>query len=420
MTTARAALEQWLLNMEAARRSRATLAAYGHDHRRLVAFLERDAPEAAADVRELELRHLRRWLAALDALGVGPTSRSRAISSGRTWGRWMVRNGILVRSPFEDLLLPKARAARLPFVLSVGDAGKLVEAPGPRPAEDAAKLIKRQGQAWHSKQQAAELMERELAHRACNAALLETLYGSGLRVSEVVGIDLTDVDLERREARVLGKGNKERIVPLGRKNVEAIARWLPLRARLLEGLLDESAPSRRRVRPVLPTPALFVSRWLRRVSQRSAQHLVARWASRALGRHVNPHALRHTCATHMLDGGADLRSIQEILGHASVRTTQGYTHVSTKHIEAAHAAAHPTAKARVQLSLPGIGAGGIVPTQSLPGPGGALIATPAQCEQIRAMHAEGAGTRGIAKALGVNRHLVDRVIRLAEDTPRSA
>jgi integrase/recombinase XerC len=166
--------------------------------------------------------------------------------------------------------------------------------------------------------------------------MLELLYGSGLRVGELVGLSLDDVDLGEARARVLGKGKKERVVPLGGKCVAALDAYLPRRAAL--------AHPRTRA---LDGRALFVSARGKRIGTRAVQALVKRYGALGAGRaDLHPHALRHTCATHLLDGGADLRAIQELLGHASLSTTQRYTHVSMEHLLRVYDAAHPLAKKR--------------------------------------------------------------------------
>ena len=165
-------------------------------------------------------------------------------------------------------------------------------------------------------------------------AFLELLYGGGLRVSEACGLDLGNVSLDERTVRVMGKGRKERIVPIGRKCEAALRAWLADREELRHprtGFLDPLA--------------VFVSTRGRRLGPRAAQLIVRRYGIAGAGRaDLHPHALRHTCATHLLDGGADLRAIQEMLGHASLSTTQRYTHVSVAHLMAVYDAAHPLAR----------------------------------------------------------------------------
>jgi integrase/recombinase XerC len=167
-------------------------------------------------------------------------------------------------------------------------------------------------------------------------ALLELLYGSGLRVSEVCGLNVDAVDLPSATARVLGKGSKERMVPLGSKCVAALAEWLRMRALMVDPKRGTQDPR-----------ALFLGIRGKRLHVRSLQTLVQQYGATAAGRaDLHPHALRHTCATHMLEGGADLRAIQELLGHASLSTTQRYAHVSMDHLMRVYDAAHPMARAK--------------------------------------------------------------------------
>jgi integrase/recombinase XerC len=171
------------------------------------------------------------------------------------------------------------------------------------------------------------------AERVRDAALLEVLYGSGLRVSELVGLDLDHVALERDELRVLGKGKKERLVPLGTKAREAILAYLGSRPELRNERTGAQDPR-----------ALFLGRRGTRLGVRRVQTLVQRYGALGAGRSdLHPHALRHSCATHLLEGGADLRAIQELLGHSSLATTQRYTHVSLDQLMRVYDRAHPLA-----------------------------------------------------------------------------
>jgi integrase/recombinase XerC len=226
----------------------------------------------------------------------------------------MKRHGYAKNNPAAELASPKVRRP-LPTFLNAEDAAAVVEAPGQRSASDGAE-------------------SEAIARR--DQALLELLYGAGLRVSEASGLDLSQLALGDRQVRVLGKGRKERIVPLGRKAELALREWLAVRAELAH-------PRTRFLDPA----AVFVSTRGRRLGPRAAQLVVRKWGLVGAGRaDLHPHALRHTCATHMLDGGADLRAIQEMLGHSSLSTTQRYTHVSVAHLLAVYDKAHPLAKKR--------------------------------------------------------------------------
>jgi len=176
-------------------------------------------------------------------------------------------------------------------------------------------------------------------------AILELLYGSGLRVSELAGLSLSQVDLPGATARVLGKGAKERYVPLGGKCVAAMAAYFSVRSEL-----------RHRRTGAIDAHAVFVSTRGARLGVRAIERLVAKYGALGAGRaDLYPHALRHTCATHLLEGGADLRAIQELLGHSSLSTTQRYTHVSMDHLMRVYDSAHPLARARTSKDLRGTG-----------------------------------------------------------------
>lgn len=287
-----------------------TVGAYGRDVRALVAFLrERRGLAADADpaLGSCDLYALRGHLGAL-ARTHEPSSIGRKIASIRAFFRFLVDRGHLSHSPADELASPKVRP-KLPTFLSVDAAKEVVEAPA----------------------------SRDDVHPAVAArdhAALELLYGAGVRVSELVGLDLGDVDLAASRARVLGKGNKERMVPFGETCRDALRTYLALRAELAH-------PRTRFLDP----NALFVSVRGRRIPVRGVQLFVRAYGALGAGRaDLHPHALRHTCATHLLDGGADLRAIQEVLGHASLSTTQKYTHVSVEHLLAVYDKAHPLAK----------------------------------------------------------------------------
>ncbi len=281
-----------------------TVAAYERDLMSLVAFAREKSPRLA-DARGLDVYLLRGWLGQLSRT-MAASSVARKIAAARTWMRWMRRRGHLEESPADQLATPKVRRP-LPTFLGVDAAKEVVEAP------DTA--------------EAAGVRDR---------AILELLYGSGLRVGELARLAPLDIDLREATVRVLGKGNKERVAPLGRKCVEALAAYVARREELRHprtGALDERA--------------LFLSVRGRRLGVRAVQELVHRYGALGAGRaDLHPHALRHTCATHLLDGGADLRAIQELLGHASLSTTQRYTHVSMEHLMKVYDAAHPLAKSQ--------------------------------------------------------------------------
>ena len=285
------------------RASRHTVDAYRRDLRQLETFLI-EKRGSGVPVRRIDVYLLRQWLGAL-ARVVGAASVARKISAVKAFFRYLHKRRFVETNPTSELGSPKVRKP-LPTFLGVDAAREVMEAP--------------------SGDEPAGLRDR---------AVLELLYGSGLRVSELAGLDLGDVDLASATVRVRGKGNKQRIAPLGRAAIES-----------LEAYLRERSSVARRPSALHPT-ALFLSRRGARLGVRQVQLLVHRYGALGAGRSdLHPHALRHTCATHMLEGGADLRAIQEMLGHASLATTQRYTHVSLDHLMKVYDGAHPLAKRR--------------------------------------------------------------------------
>jgi integrase/recombinase XerC len=300
------ALDAFLRYLEGERRvAPRTVVEYRRDIAGLIAFAGERRPEALPDVARVDVYLLRAWLAVL-ARRLAPPSIGRKVAAVRTWMRWLRRRGHITTCPADDLATPKVRRG-LPTLLSVDSAKEVVEAPqgeGPLPARD--------------------------------RAMLELLYGSGLRVSELCALDLVSVDVASATARVLGKGRKERLVPLGTHCVQALRRWLSGRSSMVHPRTGWQDPN-----------ALFVTPRGVRIGDRSVRRLVHRYGALGAGRaDLHPHALRHTCATHMLDGGADLRAIQELLGHASLSTTQRYAHVSVEHLMRVYDAAHPLARTK--------------------------------------------------------------------------
>jgi integrase/recombinase XerC len=280
-----------------------TVKAYGRDLAGLLTFLQTPGRPRVDDIRRIDVYLLRGWLGQL-ARTQAPSSIARKVAAVRSWMRWLRRRGHLKASPAEQLASPKVRRP-LPTFLSVDLAKEVVELPDGSPTG---------------------LRDR---------AVLELLYGCGLRVSELVGLDLACLDLASATLRVLGKGNKERLVPIGGPCVTALRAYLEVRASFANPKTGAIDPR-----------ALLLSPRGGRLGVRRVQELVRQYGILGAGRaDLHPHALRHTCATHMLDGGADLRSIQEMLGHASLSTTQRYTHVSMEHLLKAYDAAHPLARA---------------------------------------------------------------------------
>lgn len=274
--------------------SPATIDAYARDLGRFTAWAEDNAHDGPTRITRFTLREYLNDLA--DEGGLSARSRARHVSSLRRYFGWAVRTGRAERDPTAGLSLPKTEQ-RLPDVLNGEQIGHLVD-PGPVPPDPV-----------------------DAAFRHRDDAVVEVLYGSGLRVSELCGLDPSALDLDRGRVTVMGKGSKERIVPLSEPAVAALRRWTA-------------------GRPALPPhdrEPLFVNRRGRRLTPRDVRRVLDRRAPNP----THPHALRHTFATHLLDNGADLRAVQELLGHADLRTTQVYTHVSRERLRQVHTDTHP-------------------------------------------------------------------------------
>jgi integrase/recombinase XerC len=239
---------------------------------------------------------LRAFLARLHREGLKKSSAARKLASLRTFFRYLCREGILAANPARALVSPRLER-RIPAHLDEADVARLVAVEGDRDADVRAR------------------------------AILELLYATGIRCAELVGLDLPEVDLEARFVRVLGKGQKERLVPFGAPAEKALRAYLPVRAAC---------------RP--RTDALFVNARGGRLTDRSVRYIVQRRVLQAaVSQRISPHGLRHSFATHLLERGADLRSIQELLGHARLSTTQKYTHLDARHILEIYSKTHPRA-----------------------------------------------------------------------------
>jgi len=259
----------------------------------------RIAESCGLDPLSLDRRGVETYFAALYRLHA-PSSIGRKLSAVRGMYRFWKRRGIVDSNPWIGVRGPRT-PRRLPDFLTVDEVFLLADDPGRR---------------------------GRLAPR--NNAIIELLYAGGLRVSELVGLDVSGVDLQKCEARVLGKGGKERIVPIGTRAIEALGTYLSMRDSLL--------------RPGKERQALFLSHTGTRLTARSISRMLDKAVVQAgLARNVHPHTLRHTFATHLLDGGADLRDIQELLGHARLSTTQKYTHVTLSRLQEVYDRAHPRA-----------------------------------------------------------------------------
>ena len=286
--------------------SRNTVVAYERDLVHLANFLHR----SRSSLEEADRTTLRRFLAQQHTLGYARASIARRVGAIHTFYRWALADGRMPRDPSSSLGRPKV-VNRLPTVLRPSEAEALVEAP-PIDGTDG-------GSGDRAAGRAVALRDR---------AVLELLYGSGLRVSEVAGLTVESVDLARGRVLVMGKGSKEREVPMSDPAVEAVRQWLSEgRALLATG-----------------SPSLFFNRKGRPIGPRDIRALVEGYSGRLLpGRRVTPHTLRHSYATHLLEGGADIRAVQELLGHATVATTQRYTHVSRTRLFEAYERSHPRA-----------------------------------------------------------------------------
>lgn len=289
-----------------------TVRAYRSDLASLVAFAERSGASTASD---LDLELLRSWLWESSNAGLAKATLARRSAAARSFGSWLARTGETAMDGAARLRGPKPEQ-HLPRVLTRPQVEGLLEglaarAAGPDPESE--------------ESLAAYATTRALALR--DLAVIELLYASALRVSELTGLDVADVDRSRLTVLVTGKGSKQRTVPFGIPAAEAITAWLEARA-----ALDPDGD------------ALFVGARGKRLGTRAVYQLVASLLADVPGSGpAGPHALRHTAATHLLDGGADLRSVQELLGHASLGTTQIYTHVSTERLKESYAMAHPRA-----------------------------------------------------------------------------
>lgn len=289
--------DPFLAHLRAKGSSERTLEAYARDLDTFGTWLDR----LGADVLSVDEATIRRYVASRVTLGKARSSVARGLSALRTFGRFLIRDAHRSDDPFA-LVDPPKRDRTLPRIVKSSELDAMLT-----PPEEIDAVVLR------------------------DLALLELLYAAGLRVSEACGLDLGDVDLAQRTVRVLGKGSKQRIVPIGIPCVEAVERYLG------EG-------RQAFIQPISPAAAMFLNRRGNRLTGRDAARIVDKLA-RSVAPHlqVHPHQLRHTFATHLLEGDADLRSVQELLGHADLRTTQVYTHVSAERLRRTYDRAHPHA-----------------------------------------------------------------------------
>jgi site-specific recombinase XerD len=276
-----------------------TVAAYGRDVADFVTWAERARLSGPADVDHLCLR---RYLAYLSTRRLARRSIARKAAALRRYFGWLARTGAIAADPSRRLTAPRGEG-RLPHVLKAEELDTLLGEDGRAGPAGAGDPVARRDQ-----------------------AVLELLYGSGLRVGELCGLRPADVDLAQSQVLVWGKGSKQRLLPMSESSVGAVRDWLePSRAALVtEGTPDD---------------ALFLNRRGKRLTPRDVRRIVDRHSASP----THPHALRHTFATHLLDGGADLRAVQELLGHADLATTQLYTHVSKERLRTVYDATHPRA-----------------------------------------------------------------------------
>jgi integrase/recombinase XerC len=289
-------IERFLSHLSFERRmSSHTVLAYRHDLGRLAAFCEkRDVKRWAA----LNNFQVRAYAASEHAGGIAPRSIQRRLSAARSFYEYLMREGAVKNNPALEVRAPKSKK-RLPATLDADQMGRLLNF----------------------------RVDDSLSAR--DKAMMELFYSSGLRLGELVGLDVAAVDLAERTVRVLGKGQKTRIVPVGRHAIDALKKWLIERA------------------AVAGKGALFVGKSGRPLSVRAVQLRVGTWARRqGLSMHVHPHMFRHSFATHLLESSGDLRGVQELLGHADISTTQVYTHLDFQHLASVYDAAHPRARRR--------------------------------------------------------------------------
>ncbi|TRZ71733.1 MAG: tyrosine recombinase XerC, partial [Streptomycetaceae bacterium] len=269
-----------------------TIRAYMGDLNSLVEHLEK---LGLSDIGVLELSHLRSWLANQAVKGGARTTLSRRATSVRLFTKWALKNKYISTDVGATLATPKGHRT-LPEVLDVNNAKLAMDSMATRAAEEESPLSLR------------------------DVAMLELLYATGARVGELCGLDIGDIDYTRNTIRVIGKGNKERVIPMGRPAIKALEAWLADGRGAL--VTNQSAQ------------AVFLGARGKRIDQRTVRSVVYEALSAIEGiERMGPHALRHSAATHLLEGGADLRTVQEILGHASLATTQIYTHVSTERLQ---------------------------------------------------------------------------------------
>ncbi|MBU0655903.1 MAG: tyrosine recombinase XerC [Gammaproteobacteria bacterium] len=275
-----------------------TVASYETDLQAFLGWLGQQPPSAHVSPRDVQTWQVRLWISHLHRKGLSGKSLQRKLSSIRRFYRFLLRENLIEHNPVVDVQSPK-HARKLPDTLDAETLDRLLDI-----APDDVLAVR-------------------------DRALMELLYSSGLRLSELVGLDVQDVDRRQQQVRVLGKGNKERYVPVGRLALEAVQAWLYQRGAIA----------------AYGETALFVSKRGTRLHPRSVQLRLNHWRlQQGLDQHVHPHKLRHSFASHMLESSGDLRAVQEMLGHADISTTQIYTHLDFQHLASVYDKAHPRAR----------------------------------------------------------------------------
>ncbi|MDR3109254.1 MAG: tyrosine recombinase XerC [Planctomycetaceae bacterium] len=297
--------------------SEMTLKSYHEDMEALIEYLTDSHQKRCPRPDEISTLELRGYVAAMHEAAYSRATIARRLASLRSFFRFGQRDGFVKENPAKPLRNPRTQRS-LPYFLSTDDVERLLSTP---PALEPLGMRDR--------------------------AILETMYSAGLRVGELVAINMGDVQLKEGIIRVRGKGRKERFSPLGSFAVKAVNRWLKLRKEILAGTLNVAgSPTKpRRPLPDSPNAPLFLNKYGKRLTTRSVGRMLEKHINEAgLDARTTPHTLRHSFATHLLDNGADIRSVQELLGHKSLVTTQIYTHVSTAKFREIYEKAHPRAK----------------------------------------------------------------------------
>ena len=278
------------------RYSKHTLSGYKCDLSQFKQWLKTE--KSINDILEADSLSIRNWVATLHRQGIGGKTLQRKLSSLRSFYQFLVRKHLLKNNPAVDIRAPKT-GRKLPDTLDADALTQLLEIP-----KDSILAIR-------------------------DRAIMELFYSSGLRLSELVNLDIESIDLQERSLRAFGKGNKERILPIGEKAIEALQNWIQKRVEMAK--IEEQG--------------LFVSKRGTRISTRSIQQRIDYWRKKqGLEQHVHPHKLRHSFASHILESSGDLRAVQELLGHADISTTQIYTHLDFQHLAKVYDKAHPRAR----------------------------------------------------------------------------